>query len=45
MKWLNPSHLEVTYDGKADLNLQVVKLAGTDISLRDLSKETITISP
>lgn len=45
MKWLTPSHLEVTYNGKADLNLQVVKLAGIYISLRDLSKEGITTSP
>ena len=44
MKWLTPSHLEVTYDGRADLNLQVVKFAGVDISLRNLSKESDTTS-
>ncbi len=44
MKWQTPSHLEVTYDGRADLNLQVVKIAGVDISLRNLSKESVTNS-
>jgi hypothetical protein len=39
MKWLDPSHLEVTYNGKAEVNLQVVKFAGVIISLRDLSRE------
>ena len=40
MKWATPSHLEVTYDGKADLGLQVVKYSGIDISVRDLSGKT-----
>jgi hypothetical protein len=44
MKWLTPSHLEVTYDGRANIILQVVKFAGVDISLRDLSKESATTS-
>jgi hypothetical protein len=35
MKWLDPSHLEVTYNGKASVNLQVVKFAGIAISLRE----------
>jgi hypothetical protein len=39
MKWLDPSHLEVTYNGKASVNLQVVKFAGITISLRDLTGE------
>jgi hypothetical protein len=33
MKWLDPSHLKVTYNGGATVNLQVVKLAGVIISL------------
>lgn len=37
MQWLDPSHLEVTYDGKATINLQVAKFAGVNISLRDSS--------
>jgi hypothetical protein len=45
MKWLTPSHLEVTYSGHPDLYLQTVKLWGADISLRNLSSETATPSP
>jgi len=37
MKWLTPSHLEVTYDGHADLDFQVVKYGGVAISVRTLS--------
>jgi hypothetical protein len=37
MKWLTPSHLEVTYKGHPDVYLQTVKLWGIDISLRNLS--------
>jgi hypothetical protein len=41
MKWLAPSHLEVTYNGRdGSLNFQVVKYQGIDISVRDLSGET-----
>ena len=39
MKWVAPTHLEVTYDGHATVNLQVVRYGDVDISLRDLSKE------
>jgi hypothetical protein len=45
MKWLDPSHLEVTYDGQARVDFQVVKLAGIDISLQDLSKKAASQSP
>ncbi len=44
MKWTTPSHLEVTYDGHASLDFQVVKMGGIDISVRDLSKETTKTS-
>jgi hypothetical protein len=37
MKWATPAHLEVAYDGHADLGYQVVKCGGIDISVRDLS--------
>ena len=37
MKWVTPSHLEVTYDNHPDLYFQVVKYAGIEISVRDLS--------
>lgn len=40
MKWVAPSHLEVTYDGHADIGLQVVKYGGIAISVRDLSAKT-----
>jgi hypothetical protein len=38
MKWVTPSHLEVTYDKHPDLYFQVVKIAGIDISVQDLSE-------
>ena len=44
MKWATPKHLEVTYDGHADLGFQVVKYADIDISVRDVSHETKTTS-
>jgi hypothetical protein len=34
MKWLTPSHLEVTYNGRASLDFQVVKCGGVEISVR-----------
>jgi hypothetical protein len=40
MKWVSPTHLEVTYEGRAgSLEFQVLKIAGIDISVRDLSSE------
>lgn len=33
MKWLDSSHLEVTYNGGATITLQVVKFGGVTISL------------
>jgi hypothetical protein len=41
MKWVSPSHLDVSYDGKATVDLQVVKFAGVDISLQDASMKTL----
>ncbi len=41
MNWPTPSHLDVTYNSHtASLYFQVVKCAGVDISVRDLSRET-----
>ena len=37
MQWVTPSHLEVTYNGHADLYFEAVKYAGIDISVRNLS--------
>ncbi len=40
MKWVTPSHMDVAYNGRAgDLDFQVVKIAGIDISVQDLSSE------
>ena len=39
MQWLNSSHLHVSYNGKATVNLQVARFAGVSISLQDLSKQ------
>lgn len=38
MKWVTPSHLDVSYDGHARVDFQVVKDGDVDISLHDLSK-------
>jgi hypothetical protein len=42
MNWVSASHLEVTYKGHADLQFQVVKFAGVDVSVQDLSSKTDT---
>jgi hypothetical protein len=50
MKWLTPTHLEVTYGVSAkpgdhvSLDFQAVKCGGIDISARDLSSETVNPS-
>jgi|SRR5882762_1857631 len=44
MNWISASHLELTYKGHASVDFQVVRCAGIDISLRDLSGETIKSS-
>jgi hypothetical protein len=41
MKWLTPTHLEVTQDGRGDLDFQVAKYGGVAISVRDLSDTTV----
>ena len=40
MKWLTPTHLELTYKGHRTLDFQAVKCFGVDISVRDLSGGT-----
>ena len=37
MKWADPSHLAVAYNGHASIDFQAVKAAGVNISLQDLS--------
>jgi hypothetical protein len=44
MNWLTPSHLEVAYTEHQNLDFQAVKCAGIDISVRDLSSDTIGTS-
>jgi hypothetical protein len=39
LHWSDPTHLEATYNGRADLNFEVAKLAGIVISVTDLSTE------
>ena len=34
MKWISASHLEINYSGNIDPDLQVVRFAGVDITLR-----------
>jgi hypothetical protein len=38
MRWIDSSHLAVTYNGAAVVLLQVVQFAGVSIALTDLSK-------
>ena len=42
MKWLTPTHLELTYKGQRSLDFQAVKCNGIDITTRDLSKGTMS---
>jgi len=44
MKWLTPTHLELTYKGHRTLDFQAAKCVGVDISVRDLSSETTNTS-
>ena len=44
MTWLTPSHLEVGYRGHATISFQAVKIADLEISIRDLSQESIRSS-
>src|SRR5260370_10484750 len=44
MKWLTPSHLDLTYHGHADLYFQAVKYAGIEISVRNLSSGNVNPS-
>jgi hypothetical protein len=39
MRWITPTHLHVTYQGHPDIGLQVVKYAGIEITLQDLSAD------
>jgi hypothetical protein len=41
MSWTSPSQLELTYKGHVTVDFQVIKCAGIDIAVRDLSGETI----
>ena len=43
MKWLTPSHLDVTYSGHPELNFQAVKLWGADISLLNIASDTTAV--
>jgi len=42
MKWLTPTHLEITYTGNRVLGFQAAKWVGVDISVRDRSSKTDT---
>jgi hypothetical protein len=37
MKWLSPTHLDLTYKGQRPLDFQAVQCDGVDITVRDLS--------
>jgi hypothetical protein len=44
MNWVTSSHLEVTYDGHANLHFQVVRIGDVQISARDVSNKMINAS-
>lgn len=44
MKWLTPTHLEITYTGNRVLGFQAVKWAGVDISVRELNNTASSTS-
>jgi hypothetical protein len=40
MKWVTPSHMDVSYNGRAGiLELQVIKIAGINISVQAVSRD------
>jgi hypothetical protein len=40
MRWLSPTRLDVAYKGHPDVVFQVVRCAGIDVSIQDLSSRT-----
>jgi hypothetical protein len=40
VKWLTPTHLELTYEGQHTIDFQAVKYAGVDISVRNARVES-----
>lgn len=40
MRWLTPTHLELSYKGQRSLDFQAVKCNGIDITVRNLSSST-----
>jgi hypothetical protein len=44
MKWLTPSHLEVTYKQPAVIDFQAIKCGGVDISVQDVSSGAVRSS-
>ena len=44
MKWADPSHLAVAYNGHASIDFQAVEAADVNISLQDLSGGAATAS-
>lgn len=44
MKWLTPTHLELTYGGNQTIGFQAVKWASVDISVRELKSAASDIS-
>ena len=45
MRWLTPSHLELTYKGHPTFDFQAVKCRGVDITARNLSSVPSSSSP
>ena len=43
MKWVDGTHLEVSYKERPNLDFQVVRYAGIDISVRDLSDGIMSV--
>jgi hypothetical protein len=41
MKWLTPTHLELSYKGQRSLDFQAIKCNGVDITVRDPSRSLL----
>lgn len=41
MKWITPTHLEVTYKGHPRITFQAIKCGGMDIAVRDVSSGAV----
>lgn len=44
LRWHGPAHLDVTYTGRPDVNFQVVRYEGVEISAQDISDASSAVN-